>query len=196
METALIHEFPAANLRPSFYTLSLLFTKLILNKYGMLKSTQNDLMLYSHKQLYVYICKYMLNIINTMSNFNERTNALLYKNIISHPLSLKGWCWLCVRDELETGTDCYIDPKFFFDHSSTSFASWLGCSTVGHWGPQALCLQAYSHACILSPTDPNWLKPSVPWLYYCLTSTCFRYFSSYTGASLDWRLGRGSIYNT
>ena len=75
-----------------------------------------------------------------MTNFNERTNALLYKNIISHTLFLKGWCWLCERDELETGTDCYIDPMFFFDHSSTSFSSSLGCSTVGHWGPKALCL--------------------------------------------------------
>ena len=44
----------------------------------------------------------------------------------------KGLMFLCVRDELETGTDCYIDPKFFFDHSSTSSSSWLGCSTVGH----------------------------------------------------------------
>ena len=74
-----------------------------------------------------------------INDFNERTNTLLYKNIISHILFLKGWCWLWVRDELETGTDCYIDPKFFFDHSSTSFSSWLGCSTVGHWG---LCREA------------------------------------------------------
>ena len=44
---------------------------------------------------------------------------------------------VCVRDELETGTDCYIDHKFFFDQSSTSFSSWLGCSTVGHWGSQS-----------------------------------------------------------
>ena len=47
---------------------------------------------------------------------------------------------LVVRGELETGTDCYILTQSFFYHSSTSFASWLGCSTVGHWGPKALCL--------------------------------------------------------
>ena len=45
---------------------------------------------------------------------------------------------------------------------------------------------------------PNWLKPSVSWLYFCLTSTCFRCFSAvlpliYIGASIDWRLGRESI---
>ena len=69
-----------------------------------------------------------------MTNFNERRNTILYKNISLTLYSRKGWCWLCVRDELETETDCYIDP------SSTSFSSWLGCSTVGHWGPKALCL--------------------------------------------------------
>ena len=26
------------------------------------------------------------------------------------------------------------------DHNSTTSSSWLGCSTVGHWGPKALCL--------------------------------------------------------
>ena len=40
----------------------------------------------------------------------------------------------------DSRTDCYIDPKFFFDHSSTSFSSWLGCSIVGHWGPKSLYL--------------------------------------------------------
>ena len=64
---------------------------------------------------------------------------------LSHFILNRVMFLLCVRDELETGTDCYIDPKFF-DHSS-SLSSWLGCSTVGHWGPQ--------HAGILSPTDSN-----------------------------------------
>ena len=56
---------------------------------------------------------------------NERTNTLLYKNI---PLTLyskglrKGWCWLYVRSELETGTDCYILTQSSSDHSSTSFS--------------------------------------------------------------------------
>ena len=40
--------------------------------------------------------------------------TLLYKKYISHTLFSKGWCLLCVRDEFETETDCYIDPKFFF----------------------------------------------------------------------------------
>ena len=102
-----------------------------------------------------------------MTNFNERTNTLLYKNISLTLYSRKGWCWLCVRSELETWTDCYI-----LTESSSTRAALLphlgwGFSTVGHWGPQALSLQADSHAGILFPTDSNsncnsnWPKPSV-----------------------------------
>ena len=43
-------------------------------------------------------------------------NTLLFKNIISHSLFSKGWGWLCVRDELETGTHCYIDPTVLLSH--------------------------------------------------------------------------------
>ena len=51
-----------------------------------------------------------------MTNFNERTNTLLYKNISLTLYSRKGWCWLCVRGELETGIDCYIDPAVLLTH--------------------------------------------------------------------------------
>ena len=68
-----------------------------------------------------------------------------------------------------------------------------GCSTVGYWG-----LQADSHADILSLTDSNWLE--LPWapgyiiVWHPLASAVLLLI--YTGASLYWRLGRGSIYNT
>ena len=71
-----------------------------------------------------------------MTNFNERTNTLLYKNISLTLYSRKGWCWLCVRDEMETGTDCYISTPSSSEHCSTSFAFWLGGSIVAHWGPK------------------------------------------------------------
>ena len=86
---------------------------------------------------------------NIQTSMNERTHFFI-KIYLSHFI-LKGWCWWCVRDELETGTDCYFDPKFFFDHSSTSFSSCLGCSTVGHWGPKALCL-------LLALTPASWIQ--------------------------------------
>ena len=97
-----------------------------------------------------------------MTNFNERTNTLLYKNISLTLYSRNGWCWLCVRGELETGTDCYIWTQSSSYHSSTSFAFWLGCSTVGHWGPKPSVWSWVSlrwHP--ISNWNWNWPKPSV-----------------------------------
>ena len=158
---------------------------------------------------------------------NERTHFFI-KIYLSHFIR-KGWCWLCVIGELETGADWYILTQSSSNHSSTFFASWQGCSTVGHWGPQALGLQADYHAGILSLTDSNcdwnWTDSTRLWhlVIFFLTSTCFLWayasvpnsttstgqgdipISStrwtsfavlpliYTGASLDWRLGRGSV---
>ena len=108
-----------------------------------------------------------------MTNFNERTNTFLYKNIISHTLFSRGWCWLCVRGELEMGTDCYILTLSSSDHSSTSSAFWLGCSTVCHWGPKPSVRSWFSlHWHPISSCNWNWLL-SVSWLYFCLMTTCF-----------------------
>ena len=126
---------------------------------------------------------------------NER-DTLPYKNIPLLLYSRKGWCWLCVRGELEMGTDCNILTQSSSYHSSTSFSSWLGSLRA-----QSALSAAGSHFGILSPTDSNcnwnWLKRSVA-IGYIIAS---RYPASavrpliYTGESLDWWLGRGSLYN-
>ena len=68
------------------------------------------------------------------------------------------------------GIDCYILTQSSSDHSCTSFAFWLGCSTVGHWGPKTFCLPLALNLAScpqLSPTgtrtdwNSNWPKPSV-----------------------------------
>ena len=109
---------------------------------------------------------------------NEQTHFFI-KIYLSHFI-WKGWCWLSVRGELDTGKDCYTLTQSSSDHSSTSFVSWLGCSTVGHWGPQALSLQVDSHSSILSPTGTGTttalkLTQAVcgTWLYNCLPPICF-----------------------
>ena len=81
------------------------------------------------------------------------------------------------------------------NHSSTAFASWLGCSTVGHWGlqdPQSASW--FSHRHPLS----NWLEPPRAPGYIIVSHPPASGVLPliYTGASLDWRLGQGSIYNT
>ena len=115
--------------------------------------------------LYTTSIQYTRNIIKHNDELKwTYEHPSLQEIYLSHFIR-KGWCWLCVRGELEMGTDCYILTPSSSDHSSTSFSFWLGCSTVGHWGPQALSLQADSHASILSPTGTwtriDWLKPSV-----------------------------------
>ena len=130
-----------------------------------------------------------------MTNFNERTNTLLYKNISLTLYSRNGWCWLCVRGELETGTDCYILTQVLLTIAVLlSHLGW-GCSIVNPWGPKALCPPLLSHFGILSPTDSNcnWLKPSVSWLYFSLTSTCFRCSSAYLHRCISWLTARSRV---
>ena len=46
-------------------------------------------------------------------------------------------------------------PKFFFDHSSTSFSSWLGLLNRGSLRTQSPLSAAGSHSGILTPTDSS-----------------------------------------
>ena len=76
-----------------------------------------------------------------------------------------------------------------------------GCSTVGHWGPQTLSLLLGLTLASCPPTDSNsnwnWPKPSVAPGYIIVLHLPASAVPSliYTGASLDWRLSQGSIYN-
>ena len=74
------------------------------------------------------------------------------------------------------------------DHSSTSFSSWLGCSTVGHGGPKPSVCRWFSRGHLVS--NSNWLKPSVSWLYFCLTPTCFRCSYAYLHKCISWLTAR------
>ena len=65
-----------------------------------------------------------------------------------------------VRGELETGTDCYKLTSSSSDHSSTSFAFWLGCSNMSL---RAASPQSASWH-LVPNCNWNWL-PSVSWLF-------------------------------
>ena len=78
-----------------------------------------------------------------------------------------------VRGELETGPDFYNDPSSS-DHSSPSFSSWLGLLNLGSLRVPNPLSAADFHFGILSPANSNRL---CTWLYYCLTTTCFRLFT-------------------
>ena len=46
-----------------------------------------------------------------MTNFNERTNTLLYKNIISHTLFSKGWCCCVWEMSWRRGQTVILTPR-------------------------------------------------------------------------------------
>ena len=144
------------------------------------------------------------NIDNNNDDFNERTNTLLYKNISPTLYSRKGWCWLCVTCELETGTDCYILTQSSSDHSSTSSSSWLGLLNRGSLraaSPQSASWFSHWHLVPqLTPTltGTDWPKPSVAPDYIIFSRIPASAVPPliYTCASLNWRLGWESIYNS
>ena len=138
---------------------------------------------------------------NIMTRFNERTNSHFFiKKNTSHTLFSKGlrkgWCWLCVRGELETERDCHILTPSSSDHGSTSSSF---CWAAQPWvlRAQALCLEQ-----VLTPVSYLQLELQLElqltqavcgtWLYNCLTSTCFLW--AYTSApNSTMSTGQGDI---
>ena len=125
---------------------------------------------------------------NVRTSMNQRTH--FFSKYISHTLFSKGWCLLCVRDELETGIYCYIDSSSSREHSSTSSSSWLGLLDRWSLRAQSPVSAAGSHFDVWSPTDPNRL---CTWLYYCLTPTYFRCSSTYLHRCISWLTAQSRV---
>ena len=125
-----------------------------------------------------------------MTNFNERTNTLLYKNISLTLCYRKGWYWLCVRGELETRTGGYILTKVLLTIAALLSHLGLGCSTICHWEPKALCLPLALTSASYPQLTPNARTSSGTRLYNCLTSTCFRCSSAYLHRCISWLTAR------
>ena len=121
---------------------------------------------------------------NMRTSMNERTHFFIKISLTLY--SRKGDV-CCVRDELETGTDCSIDPSSSCDHSSTSSSSWQGLLNRGSLRAPSPLSAAGSQFGILSSTDS---KRLCTWLYYCLTFTCFRCSSAYLHWCISWLTAR------
>ena len=148
--------------------------------------------LYSHfEYITIRVYKYTREhnqLIMMTSITNEYTS--LYKSLTLY--FRKGD--VCCAWEMSGDKDGLLyGPKSFLDHSSTSFASWLGLLNRESLRAQSPLSGAGSHFGILSLIESNRLGT---WLYYCLHPPASAVLPLiYTGASLDWRLGRGLIYN-
>ena len=124
---------------------------------------------------------------------NERTHFFI-KIYLSHFILERidvssVWEVIWRRDRL-----LHIDPSSF-DHSRTSFSSWLGLLNRGSLRAQSPLSVAGSHFGIFSPTDSNWSEPPRALGYIIVwhppASAVLPLI--YTGTSLDWRLSRVSI---
>ena len=168
--------------------------KLIFSKYNIYtNSMEAKYCIATYIKLHVCINKSMRKQSTGYDDFNERTNTLLYKNINLSHFILEMGDVSCVWEVSRDKDGLLFWPKFFLAHSSTSFSSWLGLLNCGSLRAQNPLSAAGSHFGILSLTDSN---RSGTWLYYFLRPPASAVLPLiYTGASLDWRLGWGSIYN-
>ena len=109
---------------------------------------------------------------------NEHTSLEKYTSLTLFSKGLrKGWCWLCVRGELETEQTVTYWPQVPLYYSSTS-SSFCWVAQPGSWGPkpsvwhwlslrQLVPNSDYNSNCdcnsnwTLPASNSNWLKPSV-----------------------------------
>ena len=150
---------------------------------------------------------------------NERTQFFM-KNISLTLYSRKGWCWLCVRGELETGTDCYIltqvlltigqvipkTQKWYLmlpclTLSIVRYRSMIKGSNPGKglmlilaWLLNRGSLRAQSPLSAAGSQfgilSPANLNRFYARLYDCLTLTCFRCSSAYLHGCISWLTAR------
>ena len=120
---------------------------------------------------------------------NEQTRFFI-KKYLSHFILERvdvGWVW---QMSWRRGQTAILTQQYFF----LILAGLLNCGSLRAQSPLSAAGSQFS---ILSLTDSNWLEPPRAPGYiivsHPLTSTVLPLI--YTGASLDWRLGWGSIYN-
>ena len=130
-----------------------------------------------------------------MTTINERTITLLYKNISLTLYSRKGDV-SCVWEVSGDKVGLLFWPKVLLTIADLLSRLGWGCSTVGHWGPKALCLPLALNSASCpqltpTPTDSSRLCPGYIFVWRTPASSVVPLI--YTCASLDLWLGRGSI---
>ena len=134
-----------------------------------------------------------------MTNFNERTNSLLYKNI-SHASFSKSLMLVVWEVSWRRGQIAKYWPQVLLTIAALlSYLGWVAQPWVTE-GPKPSVCRWLSRWHLV----PNWLQlqlelelPRAPGYIIVLRTPASAVLPLiYTGASLDWRLGRGSICYT
>ena len=118
-----------------------------------------------------------------MTNFNERTNTLLYKNISLTHYSRKGDVCCVWEMSWRRGQAAILTQVLLTIVALLSPHLGLGLLNHGSLRAQSPLSAAGFHFGILSPTDSN---RSGTWLYYFLMPTCFRCSSAYLHRCISW----------
>ena len=118
-----------------------------------------------------------------MTNENASSEKYTSHSLFSKGLR-KGWCWLCVRGELETEQTATYWPQVRLYYNCTS-SSFCWAAQRGSWGPKLsvwrwLSLQNLVLNCnwnsnwTLPASNSNWTQAVCgTWLYNCLMPTGF-----------------------
>ena len=139
----------------------------------------------------VWRCRLFANIFRNIIKHNIRTS----KNERTH-FFIKIYLSLfilervdvgCVRDELEMGIDCYIDPAVLFSH-----LGWIAQPWVTE-GPKPSVCRWLSLRYLVSNWPQQARTASGTWLYKCLTSTCFCCSSAYLHRCISWLTARSRV---
>ena len=123
------------------------------------------------------------------TNFNERTNTLLYKKISLTLYFRKGWCFCVWEMSWRRGQATILTPS----SSSTiaavlSHLDWLAQPWVTE-GPKPSVCKLFSRWHPVS----NWLEPPRAPVYNSLTSTCFRCSSACLHRCISWLTTRSRV---
>ena len=113
------------------------------------------------------------NIVNNNDKLQWTNKHLLYKNIISHFILERvdiGCVWEVNWRRGQTAT--YWPKVILTIAALLSHFGWAAQPWVTESPKPSVCRWLSRWHLV-----PNWLKPSVSWLFFCLTSTCFRVFT-------------------
>ena len=141
-------------------------------------------------------CKYTQNIINHNDDFNERMNTLPYKNI---PLTLYSWkgdvscVWEVTWRRGQTATywpQVLLTIAALLSHSGWAAQPWVTESPSPLSGASS-----HSAGIHLQLELTHSYRLCSGYIFVWRTPASAVLPLIYTGASLDWRLGRGSIWN-
>ena len=144
---------------------------------------------YIHKYKY----KQKHNQTQWRTSMNERTHFFIKISSLTLYSRKGDVCCVCELS-WRRGQTVILTQSSSFDHSSTSSSSWQELLHRGSLRAQSPLSAAGSQFGILSPTDSSRLSPGYIIVWRPPASDVLPFI--YTGASLDWRLGRRSIcYN-